>query len=1143
MIAPTLLIGLGGTGSKIVARVSQKVTEEQRKHIGFAVFDTDINELREIQQVNPFVHIIQTSTRLTVGQYLDKDTYARDNWFPVHGILNSKALTEGAGQVRSISRLALDTAIKAGNMEPLHKAVEQLYRLEGDKGEQALRVIIVSSLAGGTGSGLILPVALYLKNYLTVKFQQGANITRGFFILPEVFYEVIRGESERNNLRCNAYATLRELDAFLMKGDKTLPEKYLDKVKIEFPRVGSNEREEYDVRPYDFCFLFDAQNIDGKKLNNFNQYLDHAANCIYSQSIGPMNKRSNSSEDNTIRELCEQSGRNRYAGAGSAMLIYPFEDVKKYLGLNWAKECVSEQWLVFDEQYKEKLSVNAEARAEGLNPKDVEASVDYIQTVEQLARQKDPFAKAITTQCTIFDEDGFRELGKKWNEYVKNLEDFVRQSVKDQNDLNSQKEIAESALADVEIENKIKFVGGLLKGAKEISSDLVDAFIEAQKYKGMVEKYSEESSRSISFSIFKTKNTSVKDKLKHQMETYLYDEEGNFMHPNAIRYFLYQTLELLKEEKRKTSKKLYDLNDYYDVEAKLIFDDPKTPEEVETDDEFAQKKHKITELEDTRTKIRYYIEQTDEYRHISVLEEVLNEGVEYTKKLCKSFEDFYTSFGGKVKELNRDIVALHKKYGNTSGRTTRYVCASPKCMESLLKEMPYKGTSIALDSELSQRIYIKVREYSMLKEIPEDGGYFDELFEDGIVKYFEDSVVQAYGNRVNMDIISALEKEAVYMDGLYDTKEIEQYVIRTIEQARNLSNPFIERPLGEQKEPISACTYNNHLDPKDDSARSALIEKYLGNFGGTPDEDIPLNMIMFYQSIYGLRANGLSKFAPGSKEINRTDGEYYKAYYELVSKIKPKTNKTAVITPHLDKNWHLVINMPDLDEENQKKQERNIYRAFILGILLEAIKYKKVSNNKYLYKLQLPNIESEDFVVSNKTPCDNFYEVLDAITINPVVVNQLLKYAQKKFYKEKNGNGKLVFENSILKKGIDKLGNDEFERKNMSIFEIPLLLKISTPATDFEKQTGIDVMKEILNTIFDYMKSFMVGGDLDTLFGDIVIEQALLFQTHINWYIDNYADNFSDYIDDLLNVANTIADEKELDSVCDKIHEIRDGIK
>ena len=111
------------------------VTEEQRRHIGFAVFDTDINELREIQEANPYIRTIQTSTKLTVGEYLNIDTHARDTWFPVNGILNSKALTEGAGQVRAISRLALDTAIRAGNMEPLHNAIEDLYKLEGDSGE------------------------------------------------------------------------------------------------------------------------------------------------------------------------------------------------------------------------------------------------------------------------------------------------------------------------------------------------------------------------------------------------------------------------------------------------------------------------------------------------------------------------------------------------------------------------------------------------------------------------------------------------------------------------------------------------------------------------------------------------------------------------------------------------------------------------------------------------------------------------------------------------------------------------------------------------------------------------------------------------------------------------------------------------
>ena len=49
MNAPTLLIGLGGVGSKIVERVSGLITPEQRESIAVVVLDTDINDLRAIK--------------------------------------------------------------------------------------------------------------------------------------------------------------------------------------------------------------------------------------------------------------------------------------------------------------------------------------------------------------------------------------------------------------------------------------------------------------------------------------------------------------------------------------------------------------------------------------------------------------------------------------------------------------------------------------------------------------------------------------------------------------------------------------------------------------------------------------------------------------------------------------------------------------------------------------------------------------------------------------------------------------------------------------------------------------------------------------------------------------------------------------
>ena len=187
-----------------------------------------------------------------------------------------------------------------------------------------------------------------------------------------------------------------------MKGDDTLHERYRDTVKISFPSPVSAAYEEYKVRPYDFCFLFDAQNADGGKLNSYEQYLDHAANCIYAQSIGPMNKRSSSSEDNTIRKLAKERRRNRYAGAGASMLIYPFEDIRKFIALKWAESCISKEWMLFDNLYKELRKENDLKREEGL------VVIEHLSLLlcpsNRICGKTRPLAKAIIKSTGVYSK-------------------------------------------------------------------------------------------------------------------------------------------------------------------------------------------------------------------------------------------------------------------------------------------------------------------------------------------------------------------------------------------------------------------------------------------------------------------------------------------------------------------------------------------------------------------------------------------------------------------------------------------------------------------------------------------------------------------------------------------------------------------
>jgi len=1151
MNAPTLIVGLGGTGSKIALKVANMVTDEQRQRIAFAVFDTDVNELRVIKERNPFVYTIQTSTKLSVGEYLDIDKHARDTWFPVNPILNSKALTEGAGQVRAVSRMAFETAVRAGKMEDLHKAIENLYKLEGEDYQQALRVIIVSSLAGGTGSGLILPVALYLKNYLATRFRQSSNITRGFFLLPEVFYGVIPGQAERNNLRSNAYATLRELDAFLMKGDSTLPEQYQDSVKIEFPMVGSDEFEEYNVRPYDFCFLYDAQNADGKKLNSFGQYLDHAANCIYAQSIGPMNKRSNSSEDNTIRKLCAERGRNRYAGAGTSMLIYPTTDVKRYLSLSWAKECVSDQWLMFDKMYKQRKRENLESRKNGIHVADLIEGQVYIDSVEQLSKNKNGFARSIVDSCVLYDSNGVDKLADKWDVYIEALKrKITMDNESGDSKLDSLEAQATSSIADIE-------------AGKEAADNFVAAYEALRTYKGMISRQVDEKAATAAYAMFKANFGNIlTEKLDYQLETYLRDTQDKLIHPCAVRYFLYKVQQSLEEMYAYVDEEVRNEEKFFDDFERNNFDDPST-DEVETIADIARTKKvsifdKIArrlsaDQEDLKSAYNQYLSHCRDYRVNAVYVAVLKEGIRYVQNLSDAFQTFFRSLDSKIGSLEKEMFEIEKKYKDTKGNTARYVCASEKCLKAMMQEMPYMGGFNEVDTELSEAIYEKIRAYSLLTVKSDSFEYFKDLFDFSVMGYFTNSLISNYKDDVEMDIIAAIQKEAKYEDGIESDQEVEKYICHVFDEAKTLAAPFIEKPLGEEKDPIYSCAYNSHLMPHDDSPKAKIIESQLHDFGGEEDDDIGKDMILFYKSFYGLRANDLSKFAPPQKGVtyDRQSGEYFKAYYELVGKIDPVTHKSKVITPHIDRWWHNVSKMPDLDDDNQEKQFNEVNAAFFWAVIngyVGSASSEGTGKKQYVITHNLMGSEecSKMMVVSNGTPCDCFYEILDAISIYPEFCSRINKKVADTLQREINDN--VALEKSTLITRLGKFEIDEFPLsdldKRRSIFDIPLMLKRSMTSDIYDEEKILRILNVAIAEVEKYIGKFCSAQEYSVVAGDLLLSQFKIFLENSEEEKVVWKNIYTDFL--FMQICDTVIEALEklgLDSYADEAKEAVDDIK
>lgn len=1142
MNAPTLLVGLGGTGSEIVQKVFEVATPRQRENIGFVIFDTDVNELRVIEEKTPQIRTIQTSTRLTVGEYLDVDTYSRDTWFPVNRILNGKALTEGAGQVRAVSRLALNTAIQQGKMAPLNEAIEELYKLKGQKTVQAPRVILAGSLCGGTGSGLILPVAMYIRHFLSTKLQQGSAIIRGFFLLPEVFDGVIKTQSERNNLRSNAYAAVREIDAFMMKDDGSLPAKY--DLHFMAPRAGSKEQDEYTGRPMDFCFLFDAQNLNGMKLNSFAEYKEHAANCIYGMAIAPTSKRSNSSEDNVIREIVFAGGRNRFAGAGSSMLVYPTEDVKRYLALTWTKESISDEWLEVDRRFADELKTNRNMRRQGYQVAELDRGDHYIQIINEGFTERRPFASAIRNLCFEFDANGYVEKGINWIQYVDALDSYIAERIA------VQQEDLQDLISDI----KLKAASGSEKAARE--DTFTEWYQQLLGYKSATIKCTSTLSRNIIYSLFKEAKDYTKTEDHFRLEYWLHHNQNveEFIHPNAVRYFLYNTLNELKVRETEKRDKVKEIEAYWSSFEKKTFDLADTADHVETESEYYEASHLNDEkfkrflhrsaIAETQsnltTSFNGLFGKTNEYWDAYISSEIYRAAISYIKSLCEAFHDFYDVLDRSISKIDKEIEQLEKKYVARPGEALRYVCADEKCLQGLAKDVVNLSSSLEIPSELTSRIFNRMKMYALSEQKPEAETYFTNTFKDTVVTYLEEEISGHYASVVDMDIITALEREAHYEDPekVYELEDERLYAKHVIESTEILAKPFIESPVGKEPRVIPACAYNPELAEADFPGRKAFVASTLKDGGGVEDESIDKNIILFYQSVYDLRASELSKFAPpkGAETYDRPGGEYYKAYYELIQNIHPETQKSKVITPHIDRWWHVISKLPDLDEGSQAIQEEKINAAFFWGMLAQYVHLEKENAAKMIYKpdRNALNLKGDDgdtrLIVSNGTPCDHLYEVLDAFTIYPKLVSVVIEKISSRI--ENDLYTKTPLKDSVLFDLLERFRVEEYDLHLedgtsgvRSVFDLPMLMKRSVPAEEYHEDSMIKLLATIFDELRTYVSRFCNKKEFPGVYASLVDEQFNLFIKNVKLEKDTVDDIYNDSL--FIYICKAVA--KELD--------------
>ena len=1026
--APTLFVGVGGTGCKIVKKVADLCAPEEKENINFLCLDTNVNDLSDVTSGKSKMYWVQTSNTQTVGSYLDYDEEARKKWFPKNTVMYDKTVSEGAGQVRAISRLALNSTIKTGKIRPLYDSIDDLFRKTGKDMKQAMRVVIASTASGGTGSGIILPLSMFIRDYVKEKYPNTSLIVRSLILLPETLDCVIHSQTERDSQARNAYATIKEINAFMMKGsgfidlDEDL--KQFSDLHVNVSIAGSDKQKSLALLPMDFCFLMDGQDAEDSTMISIDQYIEQAAQALYEQNIGPMQKKAFSVEDNIIKEMTKPGnyGRNRFGGIGAGVIRYPYEKVADYVAYDLAIDSIggegeATKWTKYDNAVQ---SYKAEQKKRGIpmSTWDSDGKV-YCDT---LHNAKDPFSVDLNN---TYELEG---IDSKIKRFKKSFEEQVCRTVLSDKRFSSVYNAAkhwESSTSFGESEDKIS-----------------DAIESLSAYRNIVEAKSKDGSPIVEGivnrwveAIFTNEQKTVVINDTYSIESLLKNAQGEIFHPCAARYVLYRLLEefengvcstahIQAEEAIEAFKsKEYD---FKFAKGKII--GIESLGELEKDPNLFDKLKGYNKLnEEANQDIPGYFMALEDYCKKTAVHAAYAKAYTYVKAFAEQFEIFFNTFVYKVKDLSRNKIDLVDELKYKKGDSFVNICATEELLQELSKyslQRIQKETTM-LNSDINGGIFDAVKNNAIFKmELDKAGGYIEEdkrvnIFDDILMGYFKTSVREKCED-IDRDIIGAIEleqrlKERIRLrnenDG--DTQVFEQvsvedaqrHIAEVVAMGVRIAAPSVQRATNEEPREIKVCAYNKILLDN----RKFRVKDLIPD--GEAVDTVSKYEIHFYNALYNLTPDKLKKFAaPFETETGKkVAGTYHKAYSDYSRFIGPDSTKNAAISTHIDKSWDSIKSMPELDFDYQQQVIKKVHKAFVYGLIHHAIQQRPLSavaNGKKVYLYRDSDNRDVELQVPNGTLCDEFYEVLDALYVNFKVVEDinLIKNRKRAMSEAKNCN-------------------------------------------------------------------------------------------------------------------------------------------
>jgi len=412
-----LLIGVGGTGSNAVETFFKKYQElgnQTDNKVSALVFDTDAGDLKKITCAKT----VCMADSASVGTICDRigKQYLRE-WFPCDAKdVRAQEMVRGASQWRKKSYLAfLNLMNKPAERANFISALEEMVQ----DPSASCEVYVIASVAGGTGSGSFIPIALYAKRYLR-KCLGKDPIVNAMIALPDIYADK---QTPENTVKVfsNAYAILRELNAINLVArnyNAGLASKKKAPVCFKIghedePNVGvlfdASDRRYWtpEAAPFSQVFLLD-------KIPNVNSIAAHdmvLANSLYTILCTDIGAAFDSEFSNHELVRSQNNGSNSiYAGISTSQVRFPKETVLDYLAHQKALSSCDNEWLTLHRTVesvirdKEREAKDARRR---LEMKDDFYAKLVLDAVEDKIDNNCEEIISIMERCvTVYDEDG-----------------------------------------------------------------------------------------------------------------------------------------------------------------------------------------------------------------------------------------------------------------------------------------------------------------------------------------------------------------------------------------------------------------------------------------------------------------------------------------------------------------------------------------------------------------------------------------------------------------------------------------------------------------------------------------------------------------------------------------------------------------